>query len=97
VVAAGQLNSRVKNSTILQARATIYAPAQQASGSGMNSLAPQANCPVLHLVLGPLHLDLLGLIVDLNKIVLDIEGIPGTIIGDLFCSLSPAPPAIRAG
>jgi hypothetical protein len=92
VIAANQLNARVKNSTVLQARATLYAP-----GSGMNSLNPQANCPVLHLILGPLHLDLLGLIVDLNKIALDIEAIPGTLIGNIFCSLVPAPPAIRAG
>jgi hypothetical protein len=25
-------------------------------------------CPVLHLLLGPLHLNLLGLIADLNKV-----------------------------
>jgi len=45
------------------------------------------NCSVLHLILGPLHLDLLGLIVDLNKVALDIEAVPNTTIGDLFCSL----------
>jgi hypothetical protein len=67
------------------------------SRSGSRTLqAAQDNCPVLHLILGPLHLDLLGLIVDLNKIALDIEAIPGTTIGNLFCSLAgppaPAPP-----
>jgi len=95
VTAAGQLNARVRNSTVLQARATLYAPAQ--TGSGLNALVPQANCPVLHLILGPLHLDLLGLIVDLNKIALDVEAIPGTLIGDIFCSIAPAPAAIRTG
>jgi hypothetical protein len=39
-----------------------------------------------------LHLDLLGLIVDLNKIELDIKAIPGTVLGDLFCQLAPPPP-----
>jgi hypothetical protein len=54
--------------------------------------ADSANCQVLHLLLGPLHLDLLGLIADLNKIVLGIEAVPHTTIGDLFCSLVGGPP-----
>ena len=37
---------------------------------------------------------MLGLIV-LNTIALDIEAIPGTLIGNIFCSLVPAPPAIE--
>ena len=35
-----------------------------------------------------LHLDLLGLIADLNKVALDIDAVPGTTIGNLFCSLN---------
>jgi hypothetical protein len=46
-------------------------------------------CPVLNLVLGPLHLDLLGLVVDLNQVTLTITATPGGgALGDLFCSLS---------
>ena len=46
-------------------------------------------CPVLNLVLGPLHLDLLGLVVDLNQVTLTITATPGGgTLGDLFCSLS---------
>lgn len=46
-------------------------------------------CPVLNLVLGPLHLDLLGLVVDLNQVNLTITATPGGgALGDLFCSLS---------
>ena len=46
-------------------------------------------CPVLSLVLGPLHLDLLGLVVDLNQVNLTITATPeGGALGDLFCSLS---------
>lgn len=56
-----------------------------------------AECEVLHLVLGPLHLDLLGLVVDLNKVILDLKAIPGTLLGNIFCQLvtppSPPPPA----
>jgi hypothetical protein len=48
-----------------------------------------APCPVLNLVLGPLHLDLLGLVVDLNQVNLTITATPGGgALGDLFCSLS---------
>jgi hypothetical protein len=46
-------------------------------------------CPVLNLVLGPLHLNLLGLVVDLNQVTLTITATPGGgALGDLFCSLS---------
>jgi hypothetical protein len=46
-------------------------------------------CPVLNLVLGPLNLNLLGLVVDLNQVTLTITATPGGgALGDLFCSLS---------
>ena len=91
--AAGQLNARVKNSTILRANAKIYAPAPagQGSANSLNRPSQAVECDVLHLLLGPLHLDLLGLIVDLNKIELDIKAIPGSVLGDLFCQLAPPP------
>lgn len=48
-----------------------------------------ATCPVLDLVLGPLHLDLLGLVVDLNQVHLTVTATQGGgVLGDLFCSLS---------
>ena len=61
-------------------------------GRASSAAVTTANCPVLHLILGPLHLDLLGLIVDLNKVALDIEAVPHTTIGDLFCGLVGGPP-----
>jgi hypothetical protein len=52
-------------------------------------------CQVLKLILGPLHLDLLGLNVDLygrNKqspVIVTIEAVPGHgLLGDLLCSLA---------
>jgi hypothetical protein len=46
-------------------------------------------CPILDLVLGPLHLDLLGLIVDLNQVHLSITATPnGGVLGSIFCSLA---------
>lgn len=46
-------------------------------------------CKVLDLVLGPLHLNLLGLVVDLNQVHLQITAAPGEgVLGDLLCSLT---------
>ena len=51
--------------------------------------AAAVSCPVLDLVLGPLNLNLLGLVVDLNQVHLNIVATPGGgALGDLFCSLS---------
>jgi hypothetical protein len=106
--AARTLTARTKGTTIMRASATVYAPDATTSGAagtmrsmqgGTTPNAPQApmqvaECDVLHLILGPVHLELLGLVVDINKIVLDLKGIPGTLLGDIFCQLSstPAPP-----
>jgi hypothetical protein len=46
-------------------------------------------CPVLNLVLGPLNLDLLGLVVDLNQVNLVVTATPGGgTLGNLFCTLA---------
>lgn len=51
--------------------------------------AAAATCPVLDLTLGPLDLNLLGLVVDLNKVHLTITATQGGgTLGDTFCSLS---------
>ena len=51
--------------------------------------AAGATCPVLDLILGPLHLNLLGLVVDLNKVHLTVTATQGGgLLGNLFCSLS---------
>ena len=52
--------------------------------------AQQATCPILHLDLGPLDLNLLGLAVHLNEVVLDITAIPGAgnLLGNLLCAIA---------
>jgi hypothetical protein len=49
-----------------------------------------ATCPILHLVLGPLDLNLLGLTVHLNQVVLDITAVsgPGNLLGNLLCAVA---------
>ncbi len=48
-----------------------------------------ASCDVLFLDLGPLHLDLLGLTVDLSQVILDINAVTGAgnLLGNLLCAL----------
>ena len=55
----------------------------------------QGTCQVLKLILGPLHLDLLGLNVDLygrtkqSPVIVTISAVPGHgLLGDLLCSLA---------
>ena len=51
---------------------------------------PAGTCPILHLDLGPLNLNLLGLTVHLNEVVLDITAVsgPGNLLGNLLCSVA---------
>jgi len=53
------------------------------------AVAAQAACDVLHLVLGPLDLNLLGLRIQLNQVVLDITAVPGAgnLLGNLLCAI----------
>lgn len=47
-------------------------------------------CEILHLTLGPLDLDLLGLVVHLDQVVLtiDAEQGPGNLLGNLLCAIA---------
>src|SRR6185312_12659582 len=61
----------------------------QTGGKSFN--AATRTCQVLHLEVGPLDLNLLGLIVHLDKVVLNISAQSnGGVLGSLFCSLSRA-------
>jgi hypothetical protein len=97
-LAARQLNKHLRAVSILRAKAVIYVPNGSRGMSGMQARSPAGmvrmadECAVLHLILGPLHLDLLGLVVDLNKIVLDLTAVPGTLLGNIFCQLVTPPP-----
>jgi len=59
----------------------------------LHAVAAQApTCEVLDLVLGPLNLNLLGLVVQLNRVHLSITAIRGGgLLGDLFCGLASTP------
>jgi hypothetical protein len=60
-----------------------------ATRSGARAANARASCDVLNLVLGPLDLDLLGLNVNLDRVVLDIvaESGAGKLLGNLLCAV----------
>ena len=53
-------------------------------------VAVNGSCPILNLTLGPLDLNLLGLAVHLNQVVLNITAVPGNgnLLGNLLCSVA---------
>ena len=92
--AVRSLNTRLKNRPMraLRASATL-------SDSGDAQAAQTTpSCRVLNLILGPLDLNLLGLVVELygpnrrSPITLSITSFPGQgVLGDLFCNLAGGP------
>jgi hypothetical protein len=53
-------------------------------------VSANATCEILALTLGPLDLDLLGLVVHLDQVVLtiDAEAGPGNLLGNLLCAVA---------
>jgi hypothetical protein len=76
---------------------TIPVSSIRAGGRNTGLSFQQATCRILHLELGPLDLNLLGLRIQLNRVVLDITAQrgPGNLLGNLLCAvanlLNPAP------
>ena len=62
----------------------------QAVSVPVNTAASSGSCAILHLTLGPLDLNLLGLTVHLNQVVLNIDAVPGAgnLLGNLLCSVA---------
>jgi hypothetical protein len=48
------------------------------------------SCPILHLNIGAINLDLLGLVVNLSPITLDVTAVPGAgnLLGNLLCAVT---------
>ncbi len=88
------LNTRLEDHPMRALRATAHLSADD--GAQAAQTAP--SCRVLNLILGPLDLNLLGLVVELygpnrrSPITLSITSFPGQgVLGDLFCGLSGGP------
>jgi hypothetical protein len=92
--AAGALTRAVHSSRVASGAVTTAA---QPLVTQQLPPVPEGHCTVLDLMLGPLHLELLGLIVDLFPVHLRITADPeGGLLGQLLCGLAggvPPPPA----
>jgi hypothetical protein len=68
---------------------TVTLPAKPTAGAAPVAAAT-AGCGILHLELGPLDLDVLGLVIHLDRVVLDITAVPGAgnLLGNLLCSVT---------
>lgn len=89
LTALGQLNGVLKNASGKSTpvnKALVALPVS----NGSSGAAQVAACDVLHLRLGPLDLDLLGLVVHLDTVVLDITAQPGpgNLLGNLLCAIT---------
>jgi hypothetical protein len=86
--ALGTLTGKLGNRSVKQTNVAI--PVSIGSASSPLSAHAAATCQILNLVLGPLHLNLLGLHVDLNQVVLNITGVTGAgqLLGNLLCGVA---------
>jgi len=74
-----------------QVHTTLSSGASTASHTyTASSVVAQAACDILNLDIGAIHLDLLGLVVDLAPIHLDITAVPGAgnLLGNLLCAVA---------
>lgn len=85
------LSTKVVNG-VLMATGTIAVPGMGTDTftAPVQALDSSGSCTVLTLDLGPLHLDLLGLVVDLAPVNLDVTAVPGSgnLLGNLLCAVT---------
>ena len=96
LVAVGTLKGRLKGRRVTRKNVRVPAAIQRHEGattSQLPNLPPNpdpAACQILDLELQPIHLDLLGLVVDTSRIELLIQAFPGpgNLLGNLLCSVT---------
>lgn len=88
--ALGTLTGRLGHRSIKRRQLAMPASVGQAPAGAARAAIVSATCPVLHLNLGPLNLNLLGLHVDLNQVILNVTAVSGAgnLLGNLLCSVS---------
>jgi hypothetical protein len=92
-MAVGTLTGKIAGQKVT--KTGVMMPANL-TGAPTGSARDAASCPILNLVLGPIHLNLLGLVVNLGgnggttPITLNITAIsgPGNLLGNLLCGVS---------
>jgi hypothetical protein len=79
-----------KLGTVSQTATLPVKTSAASSGAKSNAANAALACNVLDLVLGPLNLNLLGLVVTLNQVHLVINAVPGAgnLLGNLLCAVA---------
>jgi hypothetical protein len=96
IMAIGTFTGSVAGGEAVTTRATSVVQAVNGTTVGKSAKAPRglsaasATCSILDLTLGPLHLNLLGLVVDLNQVHLQITAQQGSgnLLGNLLCAVA---------
>lgn len=70
--------------------AGVTTPVSQAVTTTVEAGQSNAACDIINLDLGPLNLNVLGLVVDLSDVQLDITAVSGAgnLVGNLLCSVA---------
>lgn len=87
--AVGTLTTTVNGVTSVIAG--VVAPVSNNAAAGSNAAAAATSCSILSLTIGPIHLNVLGLVVDVpNPIVVNITAVPGAgnLLGNLLCDVA---------
>lgn len=76
--------------TLAQPVTSATSITQPVTSAAVTPAADPASCPILHLDIAPITLNLLGLQITTSEIVLDIAAIPGAgnLLGNLLCSIT---------
>jgi len=95
LVVRGTLNMLIRGDVPVRTSQVVNLPVKSitsgaAAPAGAAAAAVPAACQILNLVLGPLHLNLLGLVIDLNQVILNITAQPGdgNLLGNLLCAVA---------
>jgi hypothetical protein len=88
--AVGTVRGRLSGRRVVERR--VRMPAALSEGPAAAQLLPPIPnaCEILNLVLGPIRLDLLGLVVRTNRINVRIDAVPGpgNLLGNLLCAIT---------
>ncbi len=86
--AVGRLRGKAQGKRVSR---NVRVPATVGTGAAGAQLPPIPNaCQILNLRLGPINLNLLGLVVRTNQINLRIDAVPGAgnLLGNLLCAIT---------
>jgi hypothetical protein len=91
VVATGTITGIINGTqSIVSTFSAPIAPPSATATQAAAAATAAATCQILNLVLGPINLNILGLVVNIpNPIVLNITAVPGAgnLLGNLLCSV----------